>query len=299
MRQIGHLDSESAARTFGDFLFVQGIENQIESEKGLGWAIWIRAEDEIERASQLLADFRAHPTDPMFHSHAQSATKLREQNEKADAAYRKKIKDRAALFRSLAGYGLGPVTFVLIAACVVVFILSRFGNDVEKVAALFISDYDVRGGFLNRFAGLPEIRAGEVWRLFTPVLLHFNFLHVVFNVLWLHDLGGMIEGRQKSWLLALLVAVLAVVSNLAQYGAGGPIFGGMSGVVYGLLGYVWLRGKFDPASGLFLHPHTVVMMIIWFFVCLIGLIPHVANTAHGAGLVIGMAWGYLSSLRRR
>jgi len=299
MRQIGHLETESAARTFGDFLCVQGIENQVELEKGQGWAIWIRAEDELDRARQYLADFREHPTDPKFHSQAQSAVRLRERKEKAEAAYQRKIKDRAVWLRSMANYGFGPVTLVLIAACVVVFILSHFGQNAERVSALFISDYDVRGGFLKRFAGLPEIRAGEVWRLFTPVLLHFNFLHLVFNLLWLHDLGGMIEGRQKSWLLALMVAVLAVVSNLAQYGADGPIFGGMSGVVYGLLGYVWMRGKFDPASGLFLHPHTVVMMIIWFFVCLIGLIPHVANTAHGAGLVMGMAWGYLSSLRFR
>ena len=35
MRLIGHLDSDKDARTFGDFLYVQGIEN--EAERELGW----------------------------------------------------------------------------------------------------------------------------------------------------------------------------------------------------------------------------------------------------------------------
>jgi GlpG protein len=73
----------------------------------------------------------------------------------------------------------------------------------------------------------------------------------------------------------------------------------MSGVIYGLLGYVWLRGKFDPASGLFLHPSTVTMMIIWFFACFTRWLGPIGNWAHAAGLVMGMAWGYLSSLRHR
>ena len=146
---------------------------------------------------------------------------------------------------------------------------------------------------------LPEIRHGEVWRLFTPIFIHLSPLHILFNMLWLRDLGSMIEGRQSSLHLLILTLVIAGCSNLAQCYTSGPVFGGMSGVVYGLLGYIWMRGKFDPASGLYVHPSTVWMMIIWFFACLIGIIPHVANAAHAAGLVIGMAWGYLSSLRYR
>jgi GlpG protein len=118
-------------------------------------------------------------------------------------------------------------------------------------------------------------------------------------MMWLYDLGGMVEARQGRLRLGLIVLVIAVLSNLGQYWMAGPIFGGMSGVVYGLLGYVWMRGKFDPASGLFLHQTTVLMMLIWFFVCLFGWVGRVANTAHAVGLVVGMAWGYLSSLTYR
>jgi GlpG protein len=146
---------------------------------------------------------------------------------------------------------------------------------------------------------LPEIRRGEVWRLFTPIFLHLGFLHLFFNMLWLRDLGSMVEARQSSWLLLVLVAVFAAFSDLGQYLVTGGGFGGMSGVVYGLVGYIWIRGKYDPRSGLFLHSSTVTMMIIWFFVCLVGLMGPVANTAHGVGLLTGMAWGLLSSLRHR
>jgi GlpG protein len=77
------------------------------------------------------------------------------------------------------------------------------------------------------------------------------------------------------------------------------MFGGMSGVVYGLLGYVWIRGKFDPGSGLYLHPTTVIMMILWFLACFTPLVPNVANAVHTVGFGMGIAWGYLSSLRYR
>jgi GlpG protein len=92
---------------------------------------------------------------------------------------------------------------------------------------------------------------------------------------------------------------LAVFPNLAQFYMHGPMFGGMSGVVYGLLGYIWIRGKMDPGSGLYLHPSTVWMMIIWFVLCVAGLFGAIANTVHAVGLGLGMAWGFLSSLRHR
>ena len=118
-------------------------------------------------------------------------------------------------------------------------------------------------------------------------------------MLWLRDLGSMIEGRQSTRQLALLVVLMGVCSNVAQYFASGPMFGGMSGVVYGLLGYIWIRGKFDPGSGLFLHQTTVVMMLVWYVLCLMNLLGNIANTAHTVGLFMGMGWGYLASLRYR
>jgi GlpG protein len=296
MRLIGHLAEEKAARTFADYLYVQKIESHVEFEKADGWGIWINDEDKLEEAARLLNVFRLNPADPKYRAEAKSAAELRAEAEKDEAKYRKKISDRRHLFRPLRDYGFGPLTFGLIAISVVVCILSRLGDDPQRILGLFITDFTTGDPFGPR---LPEIQHGQLWRLITPIFIHFGLLHILFNMLWLRDLGSMIEGRQSSRQLAILVGVIAVCSNLGQFLIAGPVFGGMSGVVYGLLGYIWMRGKFDPGSGLYLHPATVAMMIIWFFACFTPIIPHVANGAHAVGLVIGLAWGYLSSLRYR
>ncbi|MCX6913145.1 MAG: rhomboid family intramembrane serine protease [Verrucomicrobia bacterium] len=296
MRLIGHLAEEKSAHIFADYLYVQKIESHLEFEKADGWGIWINDEDKLEEAASLLAAFQLNPAAPKYRAEARSASELRAEAEKDEAKYRKKLSDRRNLFRPLTGYGFGPLTAVLIAISVVVFLLSGFGKDPQPILGLFITDFT---RFIPLGPSLPEIQHGQVWRLITPIFIHFDPLHILFNMLWLRDLGSMIEGRQSSWTLAALVLVIAVCSDLVQYFVAGPVFGGMSGVVYGLLGYIWMRGKFDPGSGLFLNPTTVTMMIIWFFACFTPLIPHVANGAHAAGLIIGLAWGYLSSLRYR
>jgi GlpG protein len=306
MRLIGYLAEEAAARTFGDYLYVQGIESQLELHKPEGWAVWVKDEDKLEKASELLEGFRQNPADPRYREKGKAAAALRDKDEKSEAAWRKKLLDRRQLFRPLTNYGFGPLTFALIVISVVVAFYSRLGEATQPIMSLFITDFSIDGHLISWDPTLPEIRHGQVWRLFTPIFIHFGLLHILFNMLWLRDLGSMIEGRQSTWQLALLVLVIAPCSNLAQFYLGGPhlhyggpVFGGMSGVVYGLLGYIWMRGKFDPGSGLFLHSYTVTMMIIWFVACFTPLVPHVANGTHAAGLVIGLAWGYLSSLRYR
>jgi GlpG protein len=300
MRLIGHLAEESAARIFGDFLYVQGIENHLELEKAAGWGIWINDEDKIEQATGLLTEFRADPKNARYGTEAQRAARLRAKEEEEQAAYRKRLRNRRHLFRPLTGYGFGPLTFVLIAISVAVAVLSKLGDEHRPIMSLFITDFDIVGNLIRWNQGLPEIRHGELWRVLTPMFIHFSLPHIVFNMWTLRDLGSMVEARQSSLQLAILVVVIAAGSNLGQFFFGhGPDFGGMSGVIYGLLGYVWIRGKYDPGSGLFLHPSTVMMMIVWFFACLLGFVGNIANWAHAVGLVMGMAWGYLSSWRHR
>jgi membrane associated rhomboid family serine protease len=246
----------------------------------------------------LLKTFQDNPSDPKYQEEGRAAARMRAELEKEETGYRKKVRTRSDMFRPLTQYGFGPLTFVLLALCVAVFILSRFSDDLEAVLSLFISDPRL-GGYRNLSTMLPEVRHGQVWRLFTPVFLHFGWLHIFFNMLWLKDLGSMIEGHQGTRQLAVLVIVIAACSNFGQYFVSGPLFGGMSGVIYGLLGYVWMRGKFDPASGLFLHPSTVGMMLVWFVLCYTGIFGNIAKTTHAVGLVMGVAWGYLSAIIRR
>lgn len=283
MRLIGHLPTELSARTFGDYAYAEGIDTRIEHEKDSGWAIWVSDEDQIEKANNLLRAYSQAPADPKYRAATKVAAEKRAEEEKSRQAFQKRFRDAGTVFHPLAAYGLGPVTLSLILASIAVFLLTRFGKDMENALFLFMS--------------LPAVLHGQVWRLVTPIFLHFSVLHILFNVLWLRDLGGMIEYHLGSLRLLLYALVIAICSNLGQYFFGGAGFGGMSGVVYGLLGYIWMRGKFDPGSGLFLHPTTVMMMIAWFFLCLTGVMGPVANAAHAAGLGVGIIWGYLASQR--
>jgi len=309
MRLIGHLAEKASAVTFSDFLYVQGIGNDVEPEKE-GWAIWVHGEDEVPRAKELLAEFKTNPADPKYRKQAREANQLKEQEAKEEAKAKERYFDRTKLMESARPYRIGPLTLLLVLACIVVAVLSRLGKNLDALMPLLISKIAIQGGDIAWAPGLPEIRRGEIWRLITPIFIHFGAPHLIFNMLAMLDLGSMIESRKGSLRLALLVLVTGVLSNLGQYyfevqlnsfgfRRGSPFFGGISGVAYGLFGYIWMKSRFDPGSGLFLHGQAVMMMMVWFVICLVGIIPGIANTAHTVGLLVGMAWGYLSSLRAK
>lgn len=180
-----------------------------------------------------------------------------------------------------------PVTSSFLLICIMVaFWTSLEGN--SRAALLMISATD--SGVLT------EVRHGEVWRLFTPMFLHFSLLHILFNMLWLIDLGVLIENRHGRFRLLLLILVISLVSNLGQYiWALSPYFGGMSGVVYGLLGYLWVFGRLNPDNEIQLNPTIVIFMLGWFVLCWTGLLGPIANMAHTVGLLMGMFLAWLFS----
>ena len=175
----------------------------------------------------------------------------------------------------------------------------RTPTDAAEIAAIF-SELQRNDGTFTRAltrhyydASLPEVRHGEVWRLFATVFLHFGLMHLVFNLMWLRELGTFIQNRFGALHLGVLVLVSAVASNYAQLLWSGPGSGGFSGVNYALFGYLWIRGKFDRFCGWQLNQQIVQTMLLWFFLCFTPLIPNIANAAHAAGLIVGMAAGFL------
>ena len=120
----------------------------------------------------------------------------------------------------------------------------------------------------------------------------------------------MIEVRRGTLRLAVLILISAVISNLGQYfwmertDPGEPhLFEGMSGVVYALFGYIWMKGLYQPEQGMILHPNTITIMLLWLVLCMTGTIGPIANAAHVMGLVVGVAFGVLrlwtTAVRRR
>ena len=124
----------------------------------------------------------------------------------------------------------------LIAGCVLVALFTSLGEDRARLLLLFISEFPA-----SSREALVEVRHGEVWRLFTPAFVHFGAAHLALNMLAMVNLGGPLERVQGKRFYLLFVAVVALCSNLAQYVASGsPAFGGMSGVIFGLFGFLWI-----------------------------------------------------------
>lgn len=288
VRLIGHLKNESSARTLSDYLLSVDIRNMVEPDAE-GWAIWIYSEDQIETGRQALTSYMANPSDRKFQTVRGTAEAIQEKDRRENADYAQRIRTPDNIWTS--SPGRVPVTMTLIGISVGVTLLYMAQQNSPLIDKLFISSSI--GGIL------PEVEQGQIWRLITPIFIHFGVLHILFNMLMLRDFGSLIEMRQGARRLLTLVLVLGVGSNLSQYFYAGPDFGGMSGVLYGLMGYIWLRGHTDPASGLFLPPTSIVVMLVWFFLCLFNVIQHVANGAHVAGLIMGMIIGAFPMARRK
>jgi len=306
MRLLASLPDEDQASRFGDYLLTLGIENSVE-EGASGWSVWVNDDDKVEPARRELEQFLSNPNDPRFTSAGRSAAKLRDEQAKTAQRRAERFVDvRTQWARSASA--AKPVTMALIALCCIVGLVTLVGHRPERLSGLKISAHNLDPvvkrigliwGWYWPLSALSEIKEGQVWRLITPILIHFGIFHLLFNMFLLRDLGFIIEQNKGSWWLAILVFVIGIPSNLAQYMMAGPWFGGMSGVVYGLFGYVWMKGKFSPHEGMGLHPHTVFYMIAWFLLCFTGWVGSIANSAHAVGLLMGMAFGIAGHVRRK
>lgn len=308
MRQLAAFPESGDAHTLADYLRSLEIETRID-QSASGWVVWVRDEDDVPRARQELAEFLKEPTHERYHQAASAARQRRNRKQEAEEHARRRAQERLEARR------LAPnrqVTVMFIALSVVVSVAFWTPKNEEDIRRDFFVTVVIRDGDKIYWReGLPEIRSGEVWRLVTPILVHFSAWHLLFNMIWLWDLGGQIERRYGAWRILLLIVSIAAISNLAQYflsrpaldgfalvrGQPNPNFCGMSGVVFGLFGYIWLKTHHEPNCGLILMPTTVFLMIAWLIVCMTGLVGPIANTAHLTGLVTGSLAGAISAWR--
>jgi GlpG protein len=153
------------------------------------------------------------------------------------------------------------------------------------------------------YAFLPfsdSLKAGEVWRIITPVFLHFGFLHVLFNSLWIWDLGRRVELLLGKKNYVLFFIITAAVSNVAQYRwAADTLFGGMSGVVYALVGFIIVSQRLSPNKLTAVPASVLGFMLFWLALCMSGVVDYfigggVANAAHVGGLLAGAAYAAIT-----
>ena len=207
---------------------------------------------------------------------------------------------------ALAGAGFqwrqAPVTLVFGLCSIAVFLAFLLGAPQQWIAWLSFTPFEIRSGQLH-FLPMGD----QYWRLITPAFLHFGWLHITFNTLWLWELGSRVERVTGSLNTLGLLLVIALISNVSQYQFGGPgLFGGMSGVVYGLLGFSWVAPLVQPRWVIQPAKPIMLFMVGWLFLCLFGVVESlgfgaIANAAHLGGLlsgaVLGGAFGLFSRLQ--
>jgi GlpG protein len=270
---------EQDLRPLSVYLWRSGVPHRINEEAGLQ-VVWVNGEQNAARVRELYARLeRGETLPPVAAAVPGVVPRVR----------------RLMLART-------PVTLVLIALSIIGFYIGAIDPRLEAWLTFF--EFDQIGHFIF----LKSV-GGEYWRLLTPIFLHFSLMHIVFNMMWLWDLGRRVELRQGPWQLLLIVVLIGVGSNMTQAMFAGPnIFGGMSGVDYGLLGYCWLWGWVRKDPVLHVPKAVMIAMIAIMLLSMTGISefmggPAVANAAHVGGLIMGLLLGayvmFLTRPRRR
>lgn len=221
-----------------------------------------------------------------------------------DAALQSSASPQAAagLVRQLRA---SPLTAGMLGLTLLVAALTALGDNFAAIRWLSFVDFRIQGDYIY-FAYLAEmLETRQWWRLITPMLIHFGLLHLAMNALWYWVLGRRIEARQGPWMLLGLTLLFSLASNLAQYSFSGPaLFGGLSGVLYGLLGHCWLFQRLAPTAEYQLPRGVLVMMLAWLLICMTGIFEllqfgAIANAAHVGGLLAGCVTGLLGGVLAR
>jgi len=177
------------------------------------------------------------------------------------------------------------VTYILVGITSAFFLL--------QVASGYILGFDLLaalGAKVNE-----AIKAGQIWRLITPLLLHGSFAHIFFNMYALVTIGRDIEMfyGHKRYLVLYLVSGFAgnvfsfLITQSPSYGASTAIFGliAAQGV------FIFQNRKFFRNSKAMLTNTAVVIGINLFIV---GMIPNIDNFGHLGGLLGGAAFAWLA-----
>ena len=189
------------------------------------------------------------------------------------------------------------VYFYIIGLAVALTLLTNFGLNNYLELFLFLKT-DI--GFQYPALENTYLLNNEWWRLLTPTFLHFSLTHLAFNCLWIYILGSKIEELDGKGLLLFIFVTSSILSNAGQFlWTQQILFGGLSGGVYGLLGYCFII-ELDGKKGRYGLPEALYLfMLIWLLIGFTGILSvfgfgNVANTAHLIGMIAGFIIGLIT-----
>lgn len=190
----------------------------------------------------------------------------------------------------------------LILLAVVIAVISNLGSISNVIKHLTFTEINFsNSGYIISMASFNQtfFIDNQWWRLISPILIHFSFAHLAFNCLWIYVLGEKIERIDSKSAFAFLVLISSICSNFLQYyWTNSSYFGGLSGVIYGLLGYCMILEMESENDRYGLPPALYIFMIVWLLLGFFEVLDmfgfgKVANFAHLGGLVSGMMFGMI------
>ena len=264
MMRITHFNNPRLAQAFVDYMATRGVMLHIEHQEGR-WDILLQDETQAAMVENELQQFVRDPMHPRYHDASWQSGTTTSGLHYSGGSLLDNLRQRA-----------GPLTMTLMIACVAVYILMQLLCD--RVVMDWLAWPAGEGQYF------------QLWRWFSHALLHFSLLHILFNLMWWWYLGGAVEKRISSGKLLVITLISALLSGWMQAKFSGVWFGGLSGVVYALMGYAWLRGERDPESGIYLERGLMGFAILWLVIGYFGVFGlAIANAAHVTGLLVGLA----------
>jgi rhomboid protease GluP len=185
------------------------------------------------------------------------------------------------------------VTYAIIGVTVIFYVLQIVSVAVLGYPTTYgnIDWLELFGARINDF-----IKAGQIWRLLTPALLHGSIPHIFFNMYALYSLGTSLEryfGRNRFLLLYVLGAFSGNVLSFL-FATGYSV--GASTAIFGLIG----------AEGIFLYQNRKlfadrfrsaignVIFIAAINLFVIGSLPGIDNWGHIGGLIGGLMFTWFA-----
>jgi len=273
MIRLISLDNPRLGQAFIDYMATRQIELNMTAEGSGQFGLWLTDSQYQIEAEAELKRFLSEPQ----HARYQAASWDMAETRKSNFSY------NTPSFFGMLKAKAGPVTLSLMLICVVIFLLQQVGFGRAIFSALHFPALDGQ--------------QWQLWRWLSHAVLHFSAIHIAFNILWWWQLGGDIEQKLGGIKLLQIFVVSSVLSGAGQYWIEGANFGGLSGVVYALVGYLWVIGVKAPQIGLTIQKPIVGFMLVWLVLGYVQPFMAIANTAHLAGLIAGVGLAFIDSAK--
>ena len=279
--EIGALKERSLALTFADYLNSIGIKATAKPVFGASYSIYVANEADISKAKLELLRYGNNPFAKAYNQAAWSRGRS--------------VKKEKTMGGGFLSFSMGTYQWTLFSLTSLIEVIC-----LALYLVMLVPDFNDLMIRALGWLGMGQVTEGfELYRVITPIFLHFGIFHIAFNLVMFEAFGRPIERHFGAFKLGYIVISIAIVSNILQmiFTPHGAVFGGMSGVVYGLIGYMGILSfRQDLPEELRLPQGLLLVSII--FIGIGFFFSGIANLCHVGGMVLGIALGFLDYKRK-